>query len=238
MANKNVSLVKNFRAPIAVGRHYRLLCMTGENKGFSYYLTGVRILMGRSEDADITVADSRSSREHVELAKIKDDYILTDLGSQNGVIVNDLKVNQYTLSDGDKIVIGQTVYKFFDQVIGPELEISKVKDNKKKQKKDKQDEVGTADDKKPKKNKRLIIFGAVGLLLLLMLGDGEEKGSQKKKKVKKIKDISESYRDLIVKKYAKADKEQRDKINSVLHRGLREFREGNYFRAKVVYIFL
>ncbi|MEI8347780.1 MAG: FHA domain-containing protein, partial [Pseudomonadota bacterium] len=88
--------------------------MTGEKKGVTYFLKEKRAIMGRSEKADIQIFDVKASREHIELARVGNTYVLTDLKSQNGVMVNDLKVTQYTLKEGDKIIIGHTVYKFND----------------------------------------------------------------------------------------------------------------------------
>ena len=139
----NVQIIKNFKAPVVPGKHFKLLCMTGENKGTSYFLTGARVIMGRSENADIKIADTKSSREHAELAKIKNKYVLSDLGSANGIVVNDLKVNQHTLSDGDKVIVGATVYKFT---------VIKVKDPLEDDEEDYEEESGEVDvgEKKPK----------------------------------------------------------------------------------------
>ena len=112
MSALNVKLIRNMLPPEEVGLHYRLLCMTGKNKGSSYYLTGNRVIMGRGETADIQVLDIKSSREHAELILNNGRYIVTDLASQNGLIINDLKITQHSLIDGDKIIIGATVYKF------------------------------------------------------------------------------------------------------------------------------
>ena len=112
VASQKVKVVKGFKVPSKVGRYYRLLCLTGKNKGTSYFLQSSRIVLGRSDKADIMIADTKSSREHAELTFLKDEYIITDLSSQNGVVVNDLKILQHQLNNGDKIIIGQTVYKY------------------------------------------------------------------------------------------------------------------------------
>ncbi len=40
------------------------------------------------------------------------EYVLTDLGSTNGTIVNDEPVGEHVLADGDRITIGNTVLEF------------------------------------------------------------------------------------------------------------------------------
>ena len=88
------------------------MSLTGISKGISYYLEGKRAIIGRSEKADISILDPQASREHAEIVRFKDSFIVTDLKSQNGVMVNDLKVVQHTLVPGDKVIIGSTVFKY------------------------------------------------------------------------------------------------------------------------------
>lgn len=52
------------------------------------------------------------SKEHAELSFADGGYTITDLGSQNGIVVGDARVKQKKIIDGDKIVIGQSVLKY------------------------------------------------------------------------------------------------------------------------------
>ena len=112
MSERAVKLTRSLLPPGKPGEYFRIMCMTGKNKGISYLLFGKRILMGRGDKVDIQILDSNSSRQHTELVKHGDSYIITDLGSQNGTIVNKSKVRQHRLADADKIIIGSTVFKF------------------------------------------------------------------------------------------------------------------------------
>ena len=106
MSERAVVIAKDFKLPVKPGRYFRLVCMTGSNKGSVYYLHAARLIMGRGEKADIQVLDTKSSREHAELSKVGENYVVTDLGSHNGIVVNDLKVTQHQLSNNDKLIIG------------------------------------------------------------------------------------------------------------------------------------
>ena len=161
--NSNVRVSKKLEAPEEVGKHHRLLCLTGKNKGLAYFMTGKRLVMGRSENCDIQILDTKSSREHAELSKVGEKYVLTDLGSQNGIVVNDLKVNQHTLVNGDKVIVGQTVYKY-SVFINQEAEASD---------EDFDDEDDDDDEETPKgktpASKRILmilVVGALGFFLL------------------------------------------------------------------------
>ena len=112
MAKTAVLALKDYATPTVPGAHYRLLCLTGPNKGQSFYLRGERVVVGRGDTCDIKLLDSNVSREHAELKKFGPTYIITDLGSQNGILINDLKSVQHTLVVGDRVVICSTVFKF------------------------------------------------------------------------------------------------------------------------------
>jgi hypothetical protein len=66
-SSKNVRITTELKSPSEVGVFYRLLCMTGPNKGKVYYLTGKRLIIGRGDNADIQIVDTKISREHAEL---------------------------------------------------------------------------------------------------------------------------------------------------------------------------
>ena len=108
---KNVLVLKHFESPKEAGVYFRLVCLTGGNKGESYVLLGNRIVIGRSEKADIRLNDTKASREHAEVTKVGNDWVATDLGSQNGIVVNDKKITQKALTEGDKLIdIGLFVF--------------------------------------------------------------------------------------------------------------------------------
>ncbi len=206
------------------GQHFRLLCLTGEAKGTSYFLTGARVVMGRSETADIKVMDVKSSREHAEVIKFKDHYVVTDLGSQNGIMVNDLKVNQHRLSDGDKIIIGSTVYAFKEFIVGD-------KPGKSDKKVTKNDEDDDEVIEAPKKKSKMLPILAVLALLAFMLLSGDEESEKDSKESKSKKGVTDTYIELAQKKNQDDDAEVQRKLDTIIQRGQREFREGNFFRA-------
>jgi pSer/pThr/pTyr-binding forkhead associated (FHA) protein len=229
---QNIRLTRDLNPPEAEGNHHRLLCMTGKNKGICYYLKGKRVVMGRGDTSDIQILDTKSSREHVEIKLIGSDYILTDLGSHNGVIINDLKVTQHKLANGDKIIIGQTVYKY--NLIIVKNEIAVIDEEADFDDEDEEEEE-VVPKKKPKKkgsNKRVLIYGGVALVLAMLFLDGGEtdKGNKKKKGQMNVT-VDKELTSSITAKKSIEDKEEKAKINAYIHRGQREFREGNYFRA-------
>ena len=69
-------------------------------------LSGNRVLIGRSRDCDLTLDDPNVSRRHAELRREGGTWLVSDLGSTNGVKVNGRRVNDHPLSPGDEIVLG------------------------------------------------------------------------------------------------------------------------------------
>lgn len=219
--SKNVLALKHFEQPSEEGTWWRLMCLTGQAKGEAFILKGNRIVMGRSEKADVRVMDIKSSREHAEITRVNNEWVLTDLGSQNGIVVNDQKVTQSKLKEGDKIVIGQTVYKF------GKLEVKAKKATREKE--EVVEEAAPAGGRKVSALLSLVIAVALAMIFL-----SEEPAAPAKKRVEdtsNVKDVSDEYLRLVQQKKVTEDKTQKLKLNTIFQRGLREYREKNYFRA-------
>ncbi len=76
--------------------------------GRRHAITRARTVIGRGSDADITVADSGTSRRHVEILWDGERGMVRDLGSTNGSRLDGQKVKQAGLVDGQTITIGRT----------------------------------------------------------------------------------------------------------------------------------
>ena len=228
-----VKIYKHFDMPKEVGVYHRLICLTGEDKGKAYFLMGKRIVMGRSENCDVTILDLKSSREHVEIILVGRNFILTDLGSQNGVVVNDLKVKQHALSNGDKIIIGKTVYKFSKVEVKESNETLVKKQKERNRRLEGADDEDEDEEEEPKNKRLTLILGAVITIgIVLMIGD-----EASDKPIKRVKSISNNIGEIdrsferASSKRIKESKKNKEKLQIYFKRGLREFREGNYFRA-------
>jgi NADPH-dependent 2,4-dienoyl-CoA reductase/sulfur reductase-like enzyme/pSer/pThr/pTyr-binding forkhead associated (FHA) protein len=76
---------------------------------------GKRITIGRDKKCDIALAEVAVSRKHAEVFPGPEGFYIRDLGSSNGVIVNELKIdNPYLLVHADRILIGGIVIFFMD----------------------------------------------------------------------------------------------------------------------------
>jgi len=68
--------------------------------------------IGRSQECDVTLDDQSVSRRHAEVHVEDGQAWILDLGSTNGTEVNGARAQRTQLTDGDRIVIGQTELRF------------------------------------------------------------------------------------------------------------------------------
>jgi len=94
-----------------------LVVLQGAEIGRDFRLRRMVTVLGRGLDADVRILDDLASREHARIS-VKWDrehrtaaFHLTDLGSTNGTLVNNRRVESMELTEGDKIQIGGTVLK-------------------------------------------------------------------------------------------------------------------------------
>jgi Protein of unknown function (DUF3662)/FHA domain len=80
--------------------------------GRTHQVSSPTVVLGRSREADVRVADVNASRKHAELHQEGSSYWIVDLESTNGVEVNGKRVDRARLSDGDRITIGTTELVF------------------------------------------------------------------------------------------------------------------------------
>jgi len=66
------------------------------------------VVVGRLSTNDVVLADSNVSRRHAELRRDGARWVLVDLGSTNGTLVNGKLSREHELSDGDRITFGSS----------------------------------------------------------------------------------------------------------------------------------
>lgn len=84
---------------------------TGLATGTRHPLEKDTIILGRSDDCDITVQDFSVSRRHARFDRDDDGYLITDLESTNGTYVNDTPARRTPLENGDYLRVGKCLYR-------------------------------------------------------------------------------------------------------------------------------
>lgn len=71
-----------------------------------------RAIVGTAPDCDVVVKDSSISGRHAEFSAQGGVFRVADLGSTNGTFVNEKRVQNAELVDGDTLRLGRTPFKF------------------------------------------------------------------------------------------------------------------------------
>ena len=90
----------------------RLLIIGGNNRGREFTLKAADNSIGRGTDNDVVLADIAVSRKHTLVCYETDHFVVRDLGSGNGTLLNGKKVTNHPLQDGDQLELGNTLMRF------------------------------------------------------------------------------------------------------------------------------
>jgi pSer/pThr/pTyr-binding forkhead associated (FHA) protein len=91
-----------------------LLIIEGDEEGREIELLRDELTMGRGPDNDLVFPDIACSRHHALLERQGDDWVVVDLGSGNGTLVNAASIKRGVLRDGDEVEVGNTVFQYND----------------------------------------------------------------------------------------------------------------------------
>lgn len=80
--------------------------------GVSYALAKPSVTIGRLPECDVVVDDAGASRQHARIERTESGFVLTDLGSTNGTMLNGEPIREHVLEHGDRITIGETDLEF------------------------------------------------------------------------------------------------------------------------------
>lgn len=95
-----------FNRPLA------LRFVSGKFQGSEYPLTEAgEMLVGRSGDVQIVLAEDMVSRRHARIWYDGSRISIEDLGSTNGTFVNGEKIKRTDLKEGDRVLIGSSIFK-------------------------------------------------------------------------------------------------------------------------------
>ena len=90
-----------------------LTVLNGPNHGRPFGLTpGLTFRIGRDPSLELAIDDVKASRVHVEIERRDDGFVLRDLHSKNGTMVNGVRTSAQVLQEGDQIQIGETRIEF------------------------------------------------------------------------------------------------------------------------------
>lgn len=82
--------------------------LDGPDKGVRAEATSETLSVGAGEGNDLKLTDGTVSRFHLELTRDDHGVRLSDLGSTNGTLIGDLRIDKGTVPPGSEMVVGRT----------------------------------------------------------------------------------------------------------------------------------
>ena len=95
-----------------------LIIREGFNEGATFRLGQRTLTMGRDPGNMVQLIDDKVSRRHCMVRWTEFGYLLQDLMSYNGVLLNGERVDEGKIQMGDKITVGKTVLELVDDNVG------------------------------------------------------------------------------------------------------------------------
>jgi hypothetical protein len=92
-----------------------LVLRSGEGEGEHFVLSSPVTNIGRHADSDIALDDITVSRRHCEVSIDNGRFLVRDAGSLNGTYVNQKRVDEIALNQGDELQIGKFHLVFLER---------------------------------------------------------------------------------------------------------------------------
>ncbi|MCP4679279.1 MAG: diguanylate cyclase [Deltaproteobacteria bacterium] len=107
------TIAEQMQRATSSSRKASFIILGGLDVGSVVKIEGMEATLGRDPNAEIVLRDDGISRHHAEVTRVGDTLVIRDLNSTNGTFVDGKKINQATISDGGKVLLGRrTVLKF------------------------------------------------------------------------------------------------------------------------------
>jgi pSer/pThr/pTyr-binding forkhead associated (FHA) protein len=92
-----------------------LIVRNGARAGEQFTLHSAITRLGRHPESDIVLDDITVSRRHVEVEHLGHSYKVRDVGSLNGTYVNQVRIDDTVLRQGDELQVGKFRLVFFER---------------------------------------------------------------------------------------------------------------------------
>lgn len=100
----------------------KLVLLSGTKVAAKFPLTAEKTTLGREDDNDIVLEGTSVSKAHAYVENTEAGYVIEDLGSRNGVLINGTRCSRQSLRDGDEITIGEYIFLYEEDVITENVE--------------------------------------------------------------------------------------------------------------------
>jgi hypothetical protein len=96
--------------PELIEAHLEVL--SGPHRGGPFKLETVRTRVGRGQDAEVRLNDTKMSKIHASITYCGSEFRVRDEKSTNGTFLNGSRVVEYAIRNGDKVLLGDSLLRF------------------------------------------------------------------------------------------------------------------------------
>jgi predicted component of type VI protein secretion system len=90
----------------------KLVVLAGAKEGLEIPLKKEKFLIGRAKECALRAGSEAISRRHCAISRRENGYMVQDLGSRNGTLVNDEKITkEVPLKEGDELRVGPLKFR-------------------------------------------------------------------------------------------------------------------------------
>lgn len=109
----------------------KLVALAGEMAESAIPLRDMELTIGRGLSNHLCISDPILSRQHCVISRDNEQFVIRDLGSRHGTIVNGVPISQQVLHHGDQISLGSSVFAVLlhEDKVQPEMSRAELDDN-------------------------------------------------------------------------------------------------------------
>jgi len=260
MSQEIVLRYRSSQVPRQEGEYARLRVLQGPDLGSVYVIKSASVTMGRGEGSSLRISDLKASRAHAKIEFTSTGWRVVDLGSANGVFYRGEFVRDFTVQSGDHFTIGDTIFQFLMNHEGSQVLMAPISEDPDLEKREVafaqqkirvrglSKEVKFAAIMNAKKANPLVL-GILGLVALAVMFPEDAGpllneyglgmvadliGAPTGKKVAAKKEEKKEEKDRSVASYSPSEvaPEVAKTAEQYYRQGFREFKSGNYLRAR------
>jgi pSer/pThr/pTyr-binding forkhead associated (FHA) protein len=98
--------------PRQEGEYARIRVLKGPDMGSIFVIRNASITVGRGDDSTLKISDLKASRKHAKIEYTRAGWVVTDLGSANGIFYGGEYVRNFNVRSGDHFTLGDSILEF------------------------------------------------------------------------------------------------------------------------------
>jgi tetratricopeptide (TPR) repeat protein len=235
--------------PRQSGEFGRLRILKGAEVGATFVLKAASITIGRGEEVNVIIRDVKASRSHARLDFTKEGWVVSDLGSANGIFFQGEYIRKFNVRSGEHFTIGETIFEFLVSDENTRALSAPIRDASELERQDmalaqkklkvqgmsqgaKVAAAAGAPVKKASNARTLLLVAALGGGYFYM--DAQDQAAKPKQAAVAKKDTGAAPEERALASYlpSTVSKDVEKTADAYYWQGFREYMKGNYMRAK------